>query len=89
MREIRPSGSEGGVALTRHPYPYQDLRTSLRPGRRYASWSAAALCRFATERKNTPLHSGGLEVWWNAISESILIGSRFFRRRMSMRLFSS
>jgi hypothetical protein len=22
MREIRPSGSEGGVALTRHPYPY-------------------------------------------------------------------
>jgi hypothetical protein len=23
MREIRPSGSEGGVALTRHPYPYR------------------------------------------------------------------
>jgi len=22
MREIRQSGSEGGVALTRHPYPY-------------------------------------------------------------------
>ena len=22
MREIRPSGSEGGVAHTRHPYPY-------------------------------------------------------------------
>ena len=22
MREIRLSGSEGGVALTRHPYPY-------------------------------------------------------------------
>jgi len=22
MREIRPSGLEGGVALTRHPYPY-------------------------------------------------------------------
>jgi hypothetical protein len=22
MREIRPSGSEGGVAPTRHPYPY-------------------------------------------------------------------
>jgi len=22
MREIRPSGSEGGVALRRHPYPY-------------------------------------------------------------------
>ena len=26
MREIRPSGSEGGVALTRHPYPYQDAK---------------------------------------------------------------
>jgi hypothetical protein len=23
MREIRPSGSEGGVALIRHPYPYR------------------------------------------------------------------
>ena len=22
MREIRPSGSEGGVALARYPYPY-------------------------------------------------------------------
>ena len=22
MRESRPSGSEGGVARTRHPYPY-------------------------------------------------------------------
>jgi hypothetical protein len=22
MREIRPSGSEGGVAHARHPYPY-------------------------------------------------------------------
>ena len=22
MREIRPSGSEGGVAHLRHPYPY-------------------------------------------------------------------
>ena len=22
MREIRQSGSEGGVAVTRHPYPY-------------------------------------------------------------------
>jgi len=26
MREIRPSGSEGGVARKRHPYPYQTLR---------------------------------------------------------------
>jgi len=26
MREIRPSGSEGGVARKRHPYPYQALR---------------------------------------------------------------
>ncbi len=25
MREIRPSGSEGGVARLRHPYPYQTL----------------------------------------------------------------
>jgi len=23
MPEIGPSGSEGGVALTRHPYPYR------------------------------------------------------------------
>ena len=23
MRENRPSGSEGGVALRRHPYPYR------------------------------------------------------------------
>ena len=23
MREIRPSGLEGGVARKRHPYPYQ------------------------------------------------------------------
>ena len=26
MREIRPSGSEGGVAPTRHPYPYRSAR---------------------------------------------------------------
>jgi len=25
MREIRPSGSEGGVAHLRHPYPYPSL----------------------------------------------------------------
>ena len=25
MREIRPSGSEGGVAPTRHPYPYREV----------------------------------------------------------------
>ena len=30
MRENRPSGSEGGVALRRHPYPY---RTAAVPGR--------------------------------------------------------
>ena len=24
MREIRQSGSEGGVAVTRHPYPYDN-----------------------------------------------------------------
>jgi len=29
MREIRPSGSEGGVARKRHPYPYQTLREHL------------------------------------------------------------
>ena len=28
-RENRPSGSEGGVALTRHPYPYLTLPASL------------------------------------------------------------
>jgi hypothetical protein len=35
MREIRPSGSEGGVACIRHPYPYYRLslrdRYSLHP----------------------------------------------------------
>jgi hypothetical protein len=25
MREIRPSGLEGGVARKRHPYPYRSL----------------------------------------------------------------
>src|SRR5439155_15788442 len=30
MREIRPSGSEGGVAPTRHPYPYRRQR-QMRP----------------------------------------------------------
>ena len=25
MREMRLSGSEGGVALTRHPYPYRTV----------------------------------------------------------------
>jgi len=30
MREIRPSGSEGGVAPTRHPYPYRSLLTDSR-----------------------------------------------------------
>jgi hypothetical protein len=31
MREIRPSGSEGGVARTRHPYPYQKLAHRNKP----------------------------------------------------------
>ena len=26
MREIRPSGSEGGVGLIPHPYPYRPPR---------------------------------------------------------------
>ena len=26
MPEIGPSGLEGGVALTRHPYPYRERR---------------------------------------------------------------
>jgi hypothetical protein len=33
MREIRPSGSEGGVVRKRHPYPYlsdSDLRKNIR-----------------------------------------------------------
>jgi len=25
MREIRSSGLEGGVAITRHPYPYRKI----------------------------------------------------------------
>lgn len=29
MRENRPSGSEGGVALTRHPYPYRSAQFHL------------------------------------------------------------
>jgi len=30
MREIRQSGSEGGVAPTRHPYPYHLATTERR-----------------------------------------------------------
>ena len=30
MREIRPSGSEGGVGLIPHPYPYRPF-TALTP----------------------------------------------------------
>ena len=33
MREIRPSGSEGGVAYTRHPYPYFSFALSGWPER--------------------------------------------------------
>ena len=33
MREIRPSGSEGGVGLIPHPYPYQG-NFRMRLGRR-------------------------------------------------------
>ena len=29
MREIRQSGSEGGVAVTRHPYPYYGFAPSV------------------------------------------------------------
>jgi hypothetical protein len=31
MREIRPSGSEGGVADNGHPYPYPDHDPTSRP----------------------------------------------------------
>src|SRR5258706_8150439 len=31
MREIRPSGSEGGVARKRHPYPYRGGAGEIRP----------------------------------------------------------
>jgi hypothetical protein len=30
MREIRPSGSEGGVADNGHPYPYRDMAAASR-----------------------------------------------------------
>ena len=30
MREIRPSGSEGGVARKRHPYPYRPVHNVTR-----------------------------------------------------------
>jgi len=40
MREIRPSGLEGGVALTRHPYPYRFL------GRRGPMFDRWLLLRF-------------------------------------------
>ena len=31
MREIRPSGSEGGVGLIPHPYPYRGHRPTQVP----------------------------------------------------------
>lgn len=31
MREIRPSGSEGGVRSIPHPYPYRGQRQDSRP----------------------------------------------------------
>ncbi|HWV99226.1 MAG TPA: hypothetical protein VNZ64_05975 [Candidatus Acidoferrum sp.] len=38
MREIRPSGSEGGVAHLRHPYPYPSLhRCAVHAGVRFSS----------------------------------------------------
>ena len=43
MREIRPSGSEGGVADNGHPYPY---RGGLRPGWAGGGDSGQEACSF-------------------------------------------
>ena len=51
MWENRLSGSEGGVALTRHPYPY-------RPERGFANRSAVAC---GTGSVPTYLRCGGLK----------------------------
>ena len=40
MREIRQSGSEGGVAVTRHPYPYD------------GAWAKGKLLGFVAKMKN-------------------------------------
>jgi hypothetical protein len=54
MREIRPSGSEGGVARKRHPYPYQTLRDARR--RRIArSVGSARHPRASGRRPSGPL----------------------------------
>jgi hypothetical protein len=41
MREIRQSGSEGGVARKRHPYPYVRLRVTVHRGRKSLTGGAS------------------------------------------------
>jgi len=44
MPEIGPSGLEGGVALTRHPYPYRLREPAPLEARRLAPFAAHTEC---------------------------------------------
>ena len=50
MREIRPSGSEGGVADNGHPYPYLEGAGSGDPAYRAAGWAVPDACRLGLGR---------------------------------------
>ena len=59
MREIRPSGLEGGVALTCHPYPYRILverriYAAERDARRNLACALAGLGPIATRPHKNP-----------------------------------
>ena len=54
MREIRPSGSEGGVGLIPHPYPYPTATAAhTRPDLR----NPGAETRFPPQSRQKPLQS--------------------------------
>ena len=56
MREIRPSGSEGGGDLPVSPYPYRNPRTGANPGRPYET-RARARIRVALRMPSQPRQS--------------------------------
>jgi len=59
MREIRPSGSEGGARSIPCPYPYQTLRESL--GRRFRFILGVPL-KMAGNQHSFELHAGANRV---------------------------
>ena len=60
MREIRPSGSEGGVARKRHPYPYQTLREG---GTRIRRREASGVRRIPPLSGAAVVPGRGLRIW--------------------------